>query len=153
MSEALELFALRGVDGVSVADIAQAASMSKANVLHHFGTKDQLYRACLEQVGERIEAAAGAADDVDAALDGWAAAHPDDVRLMAYGLLRLRERPGPWVLEGAIASLVALSGPDRSADAVVDALGRVTYRVMAEPLRPAFEATARRAPHHETATT
>ena len=44
-------------------------------------------------------------DAVGAELDRWAAAHPDDVRLMAYGLLRLRERPGQWALEGAIAAL------------------------------------------------
>ena len=55
LSTAMELFARRGIDGVSIADIAAAAQMSKANVLHHFGTKDQLYRACLEEVDGRLQ--------------------------------------------------------------------------------------------------
>jgi AcrR family transcriptional regulator len=159
LSEALALFALRGIDGVSIADIADAAEMSKANVLHHFGTKDRLYRTCLEEVGERLEAAVGAAADrievdggdplaaVRVELERWADQHPDDVRLMAYGLLRLRERPGPWVLEGAIAALMRATGigVDDAAETVVGLLGPVTYRVMAAPLRPAFAAAARRA--------
>lgn len=157
-AEALVLFSSRGIDGVSIADIAEAARMSKANVLHHFGTKDQLYRACLEGVGDRlheaIDAAAGRIISADVEpieavrteLERWAADHPDDVRLMAYGLLRLRERPGPWVLEGAIAELlrVARIGTDDAAEAVVGLLGPITYRVMAAPLRPAVDAAARR---------
>lgn len=158
LSEALRLFAVRGVDGVSIADIADAANMSKANVLHHFGTKDQLYRACLEQIGGRLDAGIGAAssridadglDPIEAVrleLEHWADEHPDDVRLMAYGLLRLRERPGPWVLEGAIAALmnVARLDADDAAETVVGLLGPVTYRVMAAPLAPAVDATVRR---------
>ncbi len=155
LSVALELFALRGVDGVSIADIADGAGMSKANVLHHFGSKDRLYRACLEAVGERLEAVAEAVSGVDGdrvvealgvELNRWAADHPDDLRLMAYGLLRLRERTGPWVLEGAIASIMRTLGgtPEQAGETVITLLGRVTYAVIAEPLRAAFEATAQK---------
>lgn len=43
LEEALRLFAERGFDGVSVSDVATAAGVSKANVFHHFGSKQALY--------------------------------------------------------------------------------------------------------------
>lgn len=157
LSEALTLFSQRGIDGVSIAEIAGAAQTSKANVLHHFGTKDALYRACLEGVGDRLGAAIDVAAhrieidggdpiaSVRVELEHWATEHPDDVRLMAYGLLRLRERPGPWVLEGAIAALLRATGVGAgdAGETVVGLLGPVTYGVMAAPLQPAFAAVAR----------
>jgi TetR/AcrR family transcriptional regulator len=43
------LFAERGYDGVSIADIAKAAGISKANVFHHFANKAELYAAALQR--------------------------------------------------------------------------------------------------------
>lgn len=45
---ALELFAHRGIDATSLVEIADQAETSKANVLYHFGSKDNLLDACLE---------------------------------------------------------------------------------------------------------
>lgn len=42
---ALRLFAERGPDGVTIRDIAAAAGVSPALVLHHFGSKEGLRRA------------------------------------------------------------------------------------------------------------
>lgn len=47
LSEARQLFAERGFDGVSVNDIAKAAGISKANIFHHFGNKESLYMEVL----------------------------------------------------------------------------------------------------------
>lgn len=47
LAEATQLFAERGFDGVSVNDVATAAGVSKANVFHHFGSKQALYMAVL----------------------------------------------------------------------------------------------------------
>ncbi|MEM9304122.1 MAG: TetR/AcrR family transcriptional regulator [Pseudomonadota bacterium] len=159
---ALRLFGLRGVDGVSIAEIATAAGMSKANVMHHYGSKGALYGACLQQVGHRIKAAAQAAtndatpDPVSAVgreLDRWAADYPDDVYLMAFGLLRLRDRPGPWLLDEAIASvMVALDVPhERGAELIFEQFGRLTYAAMLEPLQSHLDAAARA--HEMPATT
>lgn len=43
-AEALRLFATRGVDGVSVQDIATACAMAKPNLYAHFRSKDDLVR-------------------------------------------------------------------------------------------------------------
>jgi TetR/AcrR family transcriptional regulator, regulator of cefoperazone and chloramphenicol sensitivity len=43
---ALRLFADRGIEGVSVRDIAAAAGVSPALIRHHFGSKDGLRDAC-----------------------------------------------------------------------------------------------------------
>jgi TetR/AcrR family transcriptional regulator len=47
LEEAERLFAARGYDAVSIQDIADAAEVSKANVFHHFGSKEKLYLTVL----------------------------------------------------------------------------------------------------------
>jgi AcrR family transcriptional regulator len=47
--EALRLFAERGVDAVSVQDIATACAMAKPNLYAHFGSKDDLVRQLFEE--------------------------------------------------------------------------------------------------------
>ena len=41
------LFAEKGFEGASIRAIAEKAKVSKANVFHHFGSKDELYLAVL----------------------------------------------------------------------------------------------------------
>ena len=58
---AKRLFAEKGFDAVSINQIAQQAGVSKANVFHHFTSKDALYLAvlkvaCEETVGSLAEA-------------------------------------------------------------------------------------------------
>jgi AcrR family transcriptional regulator len=143
VEEALQLFGQRGVDGVSIAEVALAAGVSKANVMHHFGSKDGLYAACLDVIDEHLHAAvdvAATADDPGAALPDalgtWAAAHPEHLRVMAYGLLRLPERGGRWALSGPVERMIELVGgdPASASTQVIDLLGTITYREMARPL-------------------
>lgn len=47
LAAALEAFAAHGYDGASMNAIAQRAGMSKANVFHHFTSKEQLYLAVM----------------------------------------------------------------------------------------------------------
>jgi TetR/AcrR family transcriptional regulator len=54
-----KLFAQRGFDAVSMNDIAEAAGVSKANIFHHFESKNALYlsvvrNACADSV-ERLQ--------------------------------------------------------------------------------------------------
>ena len=46
---ALDVFAEKGFDGTSIADIAAVAKTPKSLLQYHFGTKDELWKACLEQ--------------------------------------------------------------------------------------------------------
>jgi len=57
-----QLFADKGFDGVSINDIAQRAEVSKANIFHHFGSKDGLYIAVLKSACEH---SARALDEVE----------------------------------------------------------------------------------------
>ncbi len=54
---ALELFAANGVAATSLRGVAQAAEVSPALVVHHFGSKKGLCRAVDETVVKRIESA------------------------------------------------------------------------------------------------
>lgn len=49
LNEAVALFGARGYAGTSLADIAHAADISKAGLLHHFSSKDALFAKVLER--------------------------------------------------------------------------------------------------------
>jgi TetR/AcrR family transcriptional regulator len=49
---ATELFARSGFDGVSIADIAAAANVCKANVFYHFASKEALYLAVMRRISD-----------------------------------------------------------------------------------------------------
>lgn len=52
---ATALFATRGFDGSSMAEIAAAAKLSKANVLYHFQSKDLLWQHCVDQLWNEVD--------------------------------------------------------------------------------------------------
>ncbi|RLA12005.1 MAG: TetR/AcrR family transcriptional regulator [Gammaproteobacteria bacterium] len=61
LDAAKQLFAEKSFDAVSINQIAKQAGVSKANVFHHFISKDELYlavlkAACEETVGSLVEA-------------------------------------------------------------------------------------------------
>jgi AcrR family transcriptional regulator len=61
---ALRLFAEHGPDAVSVRQIAEAAGISPALVLHHYGSKAGLRQAVDEHVAAQLDALVEDADDV-----------------------------------------------------------------------------------------
>jgi AcrR family transcriptional regulator len=52
LDAAKQLFARHGLHGVSVAEIAKRAKVSVGMINHHFGGKDELYRACLGEFAD-----------------------------------------------------------------------------------------------------
>ncbi len=51
----IELFGVRGSRSISLSDIAGACGVSRANVLHHFGSKDALLVEAMREHGRRGE--------------------------------------------------------------------------------------------------
>jgi TetR/AcrR family transcriptional regulator len=87
------LFAERGFDSVSISDVAREAGVCKANVFHHFASKQALYEAVLTrscgELGEEIERRLSA--DADPAMQvphfllwyrDYLRAHPSTARLL-----------------------------------------------------------------------
>ena len=54
LDAAVELFSVYGYDGVSMRRIAQAAGVSKANIYHHFTSKEALYFAIMRRSAEEL---------------------------------------------------------------------------------------------------
>jgi len=63
LSAAKTLFAKRGFYGVSIASIAAELGLTKQALLHHFGSKEKLYGAVLEQISQELEALIGEAGE------------------------------------------------------------------------------------------
>jgi len=106
LQAAEQLFAERGFDAVSVNEIALGAGTSKANVFHHFGSKQDLYMAVLKmatdraggEVGRRAAAEEG---DVPARLGLFLAnyltvllTHPHSSRLIMREVMENGEKNG-----------------------------------------------------------
>lgn len=66
LTEAVRLFGAHGYAGTSLADIAEAAQISKAGLLHHFSSKEELFARVLERRDEETgQAFLAAVDDSD----------------------------------------------------------------------------------------
>lgn len=74
LNEAVVLFGARGYAGTSLADIAEAAEISKAGLLHHFSTKESLFAQVLERRDrhdENVILRAGRSNDAWDLLDAF----------------------------------------------------------------------------------
>src|SRR5207249_10894508 len=54
LDEATRLFAERGYEGTSMADLAERVGLRKASLFHHFASKEQLRKAVLERLVQRV---------------------------------------------------------------------------------------------------
>ncbi|MFT9165341.1 MAG: helix-turn-helix domain-containing protein, partial [Komagataeibacter saccharivorans] len=52
LDAAEKVFAAHGLSGTRVSDIAEASNLPKANIHYYFRTKEDLYRATLQQLLE-----------------------------------------------------------------------------------------------------
>jgi AcrR family transcriptional regulator len=57
LDEATRLFAERGYEGTSMADLADRVGMRKASLFYHFASKDELYAAVLDRLMIAVSAA------------------------------------------------------------------------------------------------
>ncbi|WP_328381885.1 TetR/AcrR family transcriptional regulator [Streptomyces sp. NBC_00400] len=120
----IDLISTRGYPATSLSAIAERAGLSKAAVLYHFSSKDNLTRAALEQVmaqfrahvGERVARAVGPRHAIVAyvrAMIGYQQAHRRQVRVITEMLLddeggtRLKT-PGSHDTHGRWQALAAL---------------------------------------------
>jgi len=54
LDSAVHLFSVHGYDGVSMRRIAEAAGVSKANIYHHFASKEALYFAIMRRSAKEL---------------------------------------------------------------------------------------------------
>ena len=98
LNEAVVLFGEHGYAGTSLADIANAADISKAGLLHHFSSKDELFCKVLER-RDREDALSILVESP--AVEGHAAAAPVDTvgNLDTLDVAGVSDLDGnPWAL-------------------------------------------------------
>ena len=54
LAEGLRAFTTSGFDGTSLRDVERRAGVSRGLVAHHFGTKDGLWRECVNWLMQRF---------------------------------------------------------------------------------------------------
>lgn len=107
VSLAAPVFAERGVEGVSMREVAELAGIRKASVFHHFESKERLYAAVMEDALTRLFELIAAArldegsfeerlDRLSGLMTDALASRPQTARL----LLREMMGSGPWVESG-----------------------------------------------------
>ena len=134
LAEALTLFSTRGYVGTSLADIARASDISKAGLLHHYSSKDQLLAAVLDERDRRTMSRLPDGDEgAEVALDAWVEMvahnqrHPHGVALytaMSAAVIDSDHQAHPWFRQHLMSAIAYL----------VDALerGKVTGEVRAD---------------------
>ena len=79
LEAAVLLFSDKGYDGVSMRSVAEAAGVSKANIYHHFASKEALYLAILRssaaELSELVENLAEGPGAFDQRVAGFAVEH------------------------------------------------------------------------------
>jgi AcrR family transcriptional regulator len=115
LDEATKLFAERGYEGTSMADLAERVGLRKASLFHHFVSKEILYAAVLARLIERlgVEISRGAllpgsfAERLDAlsdALTNVLGDHPFAARLVIREVMDW----GPVVRDGLADQIVVV---------------------------------------------
>jgi AcrR family transcriptional regulator len=138
VAAAEELFAARGIDGVSLREIQTAAGIRNATAIqYHFGDRDGLLQAVLAKHHPAVETAR------HQLLDAYEAAPPDDaLRALAGALVRpsaakLRDRDGGRAYLRILAQLVNQPDPPWAELALADpADSTYRWRQLVAPLLP-----------------
>jgi TetR/AcrR family transcriptional regulator len=156
LDHAEHLFAEHGYKGAVLADIARAAGLGNAGLIHHFPGKAALYRAVLERLAgdldERLAAALGDETDPGRRLAAfvqvqvrWALDRPLAFRLLQRELLDNPDRvasahvlplagfiaTGKAIVEDAQTAGLVAPGPGEVALCLV--VGAVTYAAVVRP--------------------
>lgn len=81
MDAAVQQFSEHGFDGVSMRQIAENAGVSKANIYHHFKSKEALYLAIISESARNlstlVDHLATGTEEIGEALETFVAAHLD----------------------------------------------------------------------------
>jgi AcrR family transcriptional regulator len=168
---AVQLFAARGVDGVSIADIAAAAGVAQGALYRHYRGKDelaaQLFAEAYLRTGAELasirDANPGLRARIAAMIEHFCALYDRDAALFRFMLIAQHDllprvaHPGPTpveVIESALADAVAsgeigdLNPPEGAAAIMGIVLQTALFHIygrLAEPLLPRAPALTRAA--------
>ncbi|SIR90603.1 TetR/AcrR family transcriptional regulator [Williamsia sterculiae] len=90
LDAAVDVFGRYGYAGASLSTIAHTAEVSKTLVLQHFGSKEQLYVACVERAGRNL------ADRIEDVLNRDQTAIETAAQTLETMFAGLQDRPHDW---------------------------------------------------------
>ncbi|MCH2066614.1 TetR/AcrR family transcriptional regulator [Shimia sp.] len=153
---ATEGFANHGYHGLSLANLAKTAGVTKQALLHHFGTKDALYNTALEALTDRLLASLNDTPDVSPKLRlilhfqdllGGETDSTADARLILRNLLDSTTETGVAPLKPYLKALLDLARAVPAKKAATDmelllglygVIGSAQYLLISEDALAAF---------------
>ena len=107
LGAAYRVFAEKGYAQATVDDVAAACGVSKGAIYHHFASKEELFRALLDDHRHEIEGMRAAIDRATSfsdvlrgVVDAWLAHYRGDASFMPLSLeLRVQATRAPWARE------------------------------------------------------
>ncbi|MFF2846149.1 TetR/AcrR family transcriptional regulator [Streptomyces sp. NPDC058001] len=137
LRESRRLFAARGYGAVGLSEIVDAAGVTKGALYHHFDSKEDLFRAVLEEVQQEVGTAV--VEAADARTDPWDALLAGCGAFLAAGTAPDRQRimlvDGPSVLGWSEwRALDEAASASHLADALTDLIADGT--LAPQPVRP-----------------
>lgn len=90
LENAFALFSAQGMSSTSIRDVAKSAGVTLASVHHYFGSKDELWGACIDQMHPRFSALGA---ELATHFDGSLSVNEVIERAVASGYRFARERP------------------------------------------------------------
>jgi len=145
LAAATDLFGEAGFDAASISAIAQRAETSKANVFHHFGSKEALYLAVMRNACNEFAEAFAELDEPGVELQARLGAfmrrdielmheRPDQAHLIMREVLESGPRRGRTlageVFQGHFTRIVALFAEGQRAGVVADDVPPAVAAVM-----------------------
>lgn len=121
LEAAVRLFSENGYDGVSMRGVAEAAGVSKANIYHHFESKEALYRAILRTSAGEL---AGLVRDLEESAGSF------DARIAGFASDHLRHLEGS-ALTSRLVLREAFSGDDTRSEMIAEeVVGGIFERIV-----------------------
>jgi len=127
---AVRLFSEKGYNAVSMREVAQAAGVSKANIYHHFSSKEALYQAILQTSAAELS---GLVNELAESTGSFA------VRIAEFSRAHLAHLDGN-ALTSRVILREAFSGDDTRSKELVDETFGEIFRRMVSIFRAGQEA-------------
>ncbi len=130
---ALELFALTGLAGIKISDIAKHTGMSNGLIYHYFASKDDIYTELIRTALDRLEVACHALENMPIAAD-------EKIRYAIDGLVQtIRTKPEAGLYHLLVTQTIAARNIPQETAELLEKKRKIPYDTIARIIKEGQE--------------